>query len=732
MVGIHRAALSSGALVLRGLAIVLVCAAVRLWLAPNLALVARDGTQYIEMARAWMQDPSGVVERYSYHVGYPAAVAAAKSLIGGAHDPAQWELAGQLVSGLANVLATLAVWRLGAMLFTENIGLLAALLLGVSRNWALNGADVLSDSPAICLELWALVLAVLAVEPLRQKRPVALLWACAVGVLSGAAYLVRVEGLVAVVVAAGLWLLHVKKRSSRALTLGAVGAALATAAACAAPYVLAIGTLTKKKRVGDFVPTWSVQASVDPDAHYWALREFANKFTEAFSPVLLALLVLWIAAWVGMRMLRLRLHDRETIYPRRPGRFAVGAVWLLLAPVVLAQYSISHVMSHRYLLLLACVTAPLAGAAIYILRDLVKLSVGRWWPRSAVVAVPVAGALAAILLLAITLRPARADKLPLRYAGEYIHQSTAPDRTLLADDPWILYYARLNGQAFDLDAMREGDLLACLLRTGADLLAVSDAKPPPQVRSVLSLDALVRRNAGQRASPVQVFDVDRSMLPSAGGYIGGFKHMLQQVRQGAVAREELLARALTSRQCREQMRPVITAMVLRMGLSGQAPAEALEQARLDVLRDRRRQWVDRALGAPAVRQAAARRPRELLAALYEGLLFRQHGGNELELWEQSFAGSTPTPRQLAEAMLAGDEFQDQVVPLATMHMALTGAPPDANVMRRLVAGARTGATLESCIAQTLGDAAQPRWRAAMQDTDPEPFVRMVYDACGIK
>ena len=241
-----------------GLLLVLcVCLALRAWVVDHTDVIARDGTVYITMARQWTTAPSEVIRNYDYHVGYPVALLEVHRLLaplGLGEDLRSWELAGQLVSLIAAAAATVALWLLTGMTWGWRVAWVTALVFSLGRKWVDLGADVLSDSLAVAFEMWAIVLALAALDRLEKRSPWALPLAAATGLIAGLGYLVRPEALLPLGLAAAAWLAcRFRGRSTWRLTGGAVVLAVAAALFCVLPYALAIGGLTKKKHLSDFV-----------------------------------------------------------------------------------------------------------------------------------------------------------------------------------------------------------------------------------------------------------------------------------------------------------------------------------------------------------------------------------------------------------------------------------------------------------------------------------------------
>ena len=102
-------------------------------------------------------------------------------------------VAGVLVAGTASTLAMLGAWFWCRMAFGWRTACIATLMFGMTRKWSALGADVLSDSLALCPMVWSLVVGLWATQAMRRQpgRGVLLLSIC--GLLGGLGYCVRPE-----------------------------------------------------------------------------------------------------------------------------------------------------------------------------------------------------------------------------------------------------------------------------------------------------------------------------------------------------------------------------------------------------------------------------------------------------------------------------------------------------------------------------------------------------------
>ena len=521
---------------LLGLAAALVaCAAVRVWLIAHTDVIAPDGVTYLRMARQWPASPGQVVKDYDYPVGYPVAVAAMHRVVvglGGPRGVDGWDLAGQLVSLAGAVGAMVAVWLFAVMAFDHRVAWVAAALFGIGRKWSVLGADALSDAMALCFQMWAVVLSLLVLRRLRRGSGRAVALAACVGACSGVSYLARPEGLLAVALGVALWLgsLVVRRENGR-LTLAAAVAAVVLAAACVLPYATAIGGLTKKKSIDDFVrgaraeALAAVAAPAGPAGQHSLPSQFARQLFEAMHPVLGFAACIWAGGFAIVRLLRPR-RARLVVPPPRPAAaFMMLAALAVLATLLMCLYRGVHYLSHRHLMFLAALLCPLAGAGVLMLADLAKGAcrrAGAGWAAPSLVLAVVVGALAVPIALH-TLRPLHRGRWHFRRAAEWLARSARSGDRVVTDSPWIVHYSGLGGTVVpiqDLSARQLGrkverDAAAYVVLADVNVraaaVAVADVPGPFRLVEVAAFPA----SGPDAGGTVRVYRVDRTAAAGA-------------------------------------------------------------------------------------------------------------------------------------------------------------------------------------------------------------------------
>jgi len=437
------------------LAIILtICAGVRIWLITNAEMISRDGTVYIRMAQDWSDSGWEGVKAQTYHPGYPVAISWSRSVLNtclNVDDRFGWELSGQLVSLLSSLLGIAGLWCFAGMVFNWRIAFVSALLFGVSRKFAALGADVLSDSLALCFQIWAIVLAIRVREILKGRAGNAFLPAALIGLLAAAAYLVRLEGLIVVGIAGLLWL---TVKDCRTKTAGVIAVMLLVCLGCMTPYMLAIGGLTAKKSISDFVMVTSSNGPMIASLPARTIDsrvvfKFIGQLSEALNPVLFFMVVILLVDFVARKMRIVKLSGAQT--PRFAGTFIMLAAICLLAPAVILQYYKHGFMSHRYFMFPAILMAPWAGAGALLVAQRAGSLASRFVKLKPFVVEVLIVSIAVLGVLGNTVkRPLHSGKGHMRQAGRETAQIAGPRDKVFSNSRWVLHYAQRRGGLLDL------------------------------------------------------------------------------------------------------------------------------------------------------------------------------------------------------------------------------------------------------------------------------------------
>ena len=166
-------------------------ASLRVWMKAHAERISDDGAFFTTIARQLPIDPHGTVKQYPLHPGYPTMMVGANWLLTGKTTGASrvdWERAGVAVSLVASIGVLLGVWLVTAWMFNNGqLGWIAAMLLGFGKKHAVLGAEVLSDTPMLCLQLGSLLAAMAVIRRMDRERSdrVTFLLALVCGLLAG-------------------------------------------------------------------------------------------------------------------------------------------------------------------------------------------------------------------------------------------------------------------------------------------------------------------------------------------------------------------------------------------------------------------------------------------------------------------------------------------------------------------------------------------------------------------
>ncbi len=386
--------------------------------------------------------------------------------------PDTWIEIGQGVSIVAGLLSLLLLYWFAQMAFNRDIALVAVLLLGISGYYTEISSDVLTDSLAVMFVMLSIALALRCSQLVAEGRAIAVAMAAASGLAAAGAYLTRPEGLIAGFVLVVMLLmprgLDPRARRIRWASLAAGVAAIIVAAA---PYAIAIGSLTQKKSVSDFAFTWAdsllAQAPAVHGNILTAMGRMFDRGRNALGTPLAVLTLVCLATFIGKHLLRLRLPDQ--VVPKMNRRAAVAsAIVILSLIVVVTALECKHprYISTRHMLLPAFFFAPLAAAGLQVLVEWTLVLAERLGKKLANVAVtgsgPRANAAAGLVRLfkdrpqvaayawllvflgavAYSALPApNAGKECYRQAGELIKYRYGPGHSVLATESWAPFFA---------------------------------------------------------------------------------------------------------------------------------------------------------------------------------------------------------------------------------------------------------------------------------------------------
>jgi len=430
------------------LAALIACVGLRLLIIHESNLIAKDGIRYLTMAKQWSAGPVDVIRRNDFHVGYSVAVVGVHNLLTSVGFPdglRLWEVAGEAVSLLSAVAATMALWLFAGMTFDWRVAWVGTLIFSVTRHWAVLGADVLSDSLALAFQLWGVVLALVALRQLYAKRWRVIALAGCVGLCAGLGYLVRPESIIVAILAIGLWLVYqVRDRMNWRLTACAAATVLVTAAACMAPYVAIIGRLTKKKHLGDFaISTSSGLHAASVAGNFDAVVAVLDKLARAMHPALVVMAGIWIVVAIVSSTRRDHPIARLVARPNWPGLLLILATGAMFLTMMSRMYQNVHYVSSRHLALMAALLAPLAGAGAVFVGNMIG-TVGATRPPARWRIALVGLGLAALVTFTFVnaRKPLHTNGLPAREAGLYLAGVCKPDDFIVSCNPWVCYYTQ--------------------------------------------------------------------------------------------------------------------------------------------------------------------------------------------------------------------------------------------------------------------------------------------------
>ena len=452
---------------LRLAALVAVAIAVHGWLIAHTAVTARDSLGFARLALCF-ETPSaappaadGLSKNTVDHIraaehppGFPLAVWAADAALkhATARPPADRALlATQVANAIAAVLLVIPTYLIGRMLFSRNVGFAAALLLQVLPVPARITSDGLTEGVYLLVSAAAVVLAVRAVRVPR----VSYFLMC--GIVTGASYLVRPEGLMIAAApgAVALWL-GVNGQWPRQATLGRLAALAVGVGLVSVPYMALIGKLsnkptapmmnplegppgpiyrggpenTRRAAAGPalFAEWWNQELDAGKTRELWALEAVFKEMTKS------ANYAVWPLAIFAMVALRRRLATD-------PALWVLGV--LIAFNLVLVVYLAARIgyVSERHTVLLTLLACQFAAAGL----PLLAAALGQLlpWVERLGVRVTAAGILAAVVAssLPFALKPMHTHRVGHKHAGHWLAERITDHDALVDPFAWAEWYA---------------------------------------------------------------------------------------------------------------------------------------------------------------------------------------------------------------------------------------------------------------------------------------------------
>lgn len=467
------------------LALLAIAGGMRLWHLNHTEVTARDSIGFIRMAWRMGTEPFVTVVRESHqHPGFPAAILATAKLMG--HDPAsanpfdpdpaapkQFQRAAQILSSTSSTLLVLPMFLLGRLLIGSVGSFWACLLFQVLPSAGRLFADGLSEGLFLLMATSGLLAAWMSLGEIHAPKNRLLFWALLTGLFSGAAYLIRPEGLFLgawTFLGLGLfaWRNPGPERKTRLLQMGAVAASLLLVGG---PFVATIGHITTKptaKQIleGEDTPLPGTGGNHLPGTGSNPI-EARSPFQNPTTPLAMNLpLAVWWEGGAAGTLERLFWGIHALVYTWIKGMFWVFGlpifwtiwrnrknlwtlrmvpVWGFILTLAAALFKVASQMGYLsdrhmvFLLLLGCYPA------IWGIFDL--LTPARHWlvrqklPRLAecLPALVVAGLMVTPLLR--TLEPLHSNRTGFREAGEWIVENSRPGDPVIDGFCWTHYHA---------------------------------------------------------------------------------------------------------------------------------------------------------------------------------------------------------------------------------------------------------------------------------------------------
>jgi hypothetical protein len=445
----------------RPLAVILLAAtALQFVLLVRLPTISADGIIFTELARDLAASPIEAMRKQDQHPGFQAMLLGSTWVVkalGYRATPESWMAGGIIPSFVLGLLSVAVVWFFARDLFDSQVANVAALVFAVLPIPRASAVDAQSDTSHA---FFYLVAAWMATTGLPSGN----LWRlAAAGLVSGAAYWIRPEGLEVALVALPclVWQSFAARWPWRR-RIAAFAALAGTAFLVAAPYVVVSGKFTSKQLPGAIAKITRLQEDVATGTSQPAPAPSVMPEHRQTTPITLSLVGVALAALVnslcqGFKFVFIPFYifGNVALVWRRPAGIQIVFLALLGAThiaVLTALHVFSGYIAHRHVIPLVGLAMPFVGLGV--------VETGTWLARrlraSPAICTAAIVAASCAIVLPYTLRRLNREFLPVIEATRWIEARAEPDSGIVCNSPYVGFYgthpiALLGPKAWTLD-----------------------------------------------------------------------------------------------------------------------------------------------------------------------------------------------------------------------------------------------------------------------------------------
>jgi len=426
-------------------------------------LIARDGIEYVSLARLYMSGSFLEGLSHPYHPLYPFLMALGGIITGNI------ELSGKLISLGLGSLSVVPLYLLGKSLYDRKVGIVGGLFFVLQPYCVRFSVDVLSDSAFLFFFVLAFYLGIEAIK----KKGKGYSWSIGAGLSGGLAYLVRPEGILIILLLIVWyvceWIFGPKKRFVS--TLSVMAALLFTFLVFAGPYLVFMKMhtgnwqLSMKPSIEKVFKRSPAGLKAVGTTNYSADRVLntknQDKAKQALAPAKPKVLPqkpnLWKSMYYALMKFVETCHYLLFFFlaigiwsVNRNKAFIPGKIpGIILLVYLLGLGYLYHMVSYisrRHFIPLITICLPLAGVGFWKVEKILSDYADKYnqtWRRwvttySAILILLITGA----TLLPKALKHQRLEKLPLKKAALLIHEkSSSHHPVVMSNEPLVAYYA---------------------------------------------------------------------------------------------------------------------------------------------------------------------------------------------------------------------------------------------------------------------------------------------------
>lgn len=438
--------------------------AIGVYLIATTALIAKDGTMYIEYAKKIADDPIAAVRNMQYCPGYPFLIHLMHKVVGllyNAESIQGWIISAQAVSLMSKIIASIALYFVGSYFVGPRLSFWGVLILSILPDSAEYGSDALSDWPHIMFLVMGFLLLLLAVQYQKCR-----IFGC-VGIIAGLGYLVRSEGC-QLILYGSAWLLfnlvRPQNKMKRTKAAGALIFLLAGFAIIAAPYMHFKGYVFPDQRMWKLPKLLSISIDSTLTSHL-CLAGLSTKGIIGDDTLITNICETLMYYFTPYLLVGCYYYFRKQAKTLEQTFFAAA---FITVNVVMLWWQSHRFLSRRHTLALVMFTVFYIPVGLYIAANWLSKKVSknntstqkdrhRWFFILLIIGITIC--------LPKLLRPIRIEKQSYRQVAKWLRENTTGTDIIAVPDKRIAFYAERKGLEYDENIPEQANYIIRIIKS---------------------------------------------------------------------------------------------------------------------------------------------------------------------------------------------------------------------------------------------------------------------------